>query len=401
MNIYGCSLKLSLGDLAEARGRERTAFLDAYMIRERSLNPLFEDAVTMAANAAAPLLTDDMREQIGLIIFGTESANDLSRPASTHIIEAFGLPNSIKNFEIKHACYSGTAALGCALDWIRSGSHRGKKALVLASDFSRFPLDKPAEAIFGGCAAAVIVSDSPAIIEYEAETSGVWSGGAYDTFRPDGRLEIINEELSLFSYLEALHESYREYAAQAGQPDFSRHFNHQVYHMPFPAMALRAHRSLCNSFMPGSRDEISTSFHNRVLPSLSFASRVGSTYGASNFIGLCGLLSQDKERIKAGDRVGFFSYGSGAIGQFYSGILLESAAEAVTAMKIEQAIEERISVTVSDYERLESMRDQAVGAPDYLPPLDLPAGLFEEKYAGKVKLYLKQICGHRRVYEWS
>jgi 3-hydroxy-3-methylglutaryl CoA synthase len=402
MNIYGCSLYVSMEELMEARGYDSRAFMDAYMVRNRALNPLYEDAVTMAANAVQPLLTDRIREQIGLLIFGTETANDLSRPASTHIIEACGLPNNIRNFEVKHACYSGTAALGCALDWIRSGSHRGKKALILASDYSRTHLHKPAEPILGGCAAAVLVSETPRIIEYEALKTGIWSGGFYDTFRPDARLELFNTELSLFSYLEALQESYREYATNVEyEIDLFTHFNYLVYHMPFPGMAFRAHRSLCNSILPGKPDEILKSFHDKVKPSLSFASQVGSVYGASNFIGLCGLLHHEQGRIRGGERIGFFSYGSGAIGQFYSGVVLPDAAVTVATMRTCEALRARQKATLEEYEAIETTRDQVVGAADYEPPLDFPAGLFENHYLGKRRLFLRRIEQNRRVYEWS
>ncbi len=402
INIYGCSLRLSIGELARARGLDERSVLDSYMVGNRALNPLFEDAVTMAANAATPLLSDDIREKIGLLIFGTETASDLSRPSSTHIIEAFGLPSNIRNFEIKHACYSGAAALGCALDWVRSGEARGRKALVLASDFSRMHLGRNAEPVLGGCAAAAIISDTPAVIEYEPGRAGLWSGGVYDTFRPDARLEIFNEELSLFSYLEALHESYRDYAANSPQWfDFRDHFRYWIYHMPFPSMALRAHRSLMNTLMPGNGDTISASFRRQVGPSLTFASQVGSVYGASNFIGLCGLIHSERERIRGGERIGFFSYGSGAIGQFYSGLILPGAVEEVDGMKMAEALEERRKVSVQEYERIERLRDSNSGMADFEPSLDFPEGLFESHYRGRNRLFLRRITGHKRIYEWS
>jgi hydroxymethylglutaryl-CoA synthase len=371
------------------------------MVGHRSLNPLYEDAVTMAANAARPLLDDDTRRQIGLLIFGTETANDLSRPASTHIIEAFGLPSNIRNFEVKHACYSGTAALCCALDWIRSGAHCGRKALILASDFSRTHLRGYAEPVMGGCAAAAVISETPSVIAYEPNRCGVWSGGVYDTFRPDGRLEIVDEQLSLFSYLEALHESYQEYAALAGEEIGERYFTYQVYHMPFPAMAYRAHRALMSRATPGESEAIQCSFRQRVQPSLCFASQVGSVYGASNLIALCGLLHQEKERVHGGERVGFFSYGSGAIGQYYSGLLLPGASAAIAAQGMAEALEQRMPVTVDQYERIETERRQQTGTADFEPDLGYPERLFESWYQGKQRLFLKKVENYRRIYEWS
>src|SRR5512143_1049116 len=80
--------------------------------------------------------------QFGVQIFGREpdkmqaaAQMAVSIGASLVDINMGGLPSNIRNFEVKHACYSGTAALGCALDWVRSGAARGKKALILAADF--------------------------------------------------------------------------------------------------------------------------------------------------------------------------------------------------------------------------------------------------------------------------
>ena len=69
---------------------------------------------------------------------------------------------------------------------------------------------------------------------------------------------------------------------------------------------------------PRSKAEIQESFTQKVLPSLRYARRVGSTYGASNFLGICGIAACPTG-IKPGERISFFSYGSGAMGSSTAG----------------------------------------------------------------------------------
>jgi len=55
INLYGGSLYLDQMKLAEARGQDPAKVVSDFLIDTRSLNPPFEDTVTMAANAAKPL----------------------------------------------------------------------------------------------------------------------------------------------------------------------------------------------------------------------------------------------------------------------------------------------------------------------------------------------------------
>lgn len=402
INIYGSSLFMSQADLAVARGKDSKVYTQDYLIEYRSLNPLYEDIVTMAVNAAAPMLTPDDKEQIGLLIFATETSLDFSKPASVWVHQALGLPPNVKNFEIKFACFGGVAALDCALDWLQAGNHQGKKALILAADFSREHFNQPEEFIGGGGAAAILVSDTPKVIAYERQKTGVWTSNEYDFFRPNARLELINNELSLFAYLQALEGAYRHYVDNTGLViDFDDYFNYLIYHMPFPGMAFQAHRTLLKLDKKRGREEILASFEAKVRPSLRYAFKVGSTYSASNFIGLCGLINEKKDQLQAGDRIGFFSYGSGAIGQFYSGLLLPGAIETLAALPLDREFSSRRRISCKDYEMIEELRQQAVEVEDFTPPLDIPSDWYDTYYRGQHRLILKRVSGYQREYEWS
>ncbi|HUI70314.1 MAG TPA: hydroxymethylglutaryl-CoA synthase [Spirochaetia bacterium] len=401
INLYGSSLFLDQKKLALARDRDPQKVVADFLIDTRSLNPLYEDTVTMGANAAAPLLTDEDRKGIGLLVVGTESGVDFGKPVSTNIHGALGLPSNVRNFETKHACYSGVAALDTALNWIAAGLNRGRKALVVSTDFSRTHLHAKEEFVLGGVAVAMLVSDSPKVVEYELQKRGTWTTDVYDTFRPSARHEMGNNEVSLYSYLDALEGSYKDYISSDGDGlDFDTAFAQNCYHTPFPGMAFQAHRTLCNLVRPRSKAEIQESFARRVLPSLRYARRVGSTYGASNFLGICGIAAR-AANAGPGDRISFFSYGSGAIGEFYSATLCPEAREVVQKMEIDAALDARHEVDVPEYEEIEKQREACVERDTFVPDFSLPAGWYDSHYLGRKKLILRQVKDFYRTYEWS
>jgi len=401
LDIYGSSLILDQKKLAEARGMDPQKVVADFLIDTRSLNPLYEDTVTMGVNAAAPMLEGEDRQAIGMLVVGTESSVDFGKPISTNIHGALGLPTNVRNFETKHACYSGVAALDTALNWIASGLNRGRKALVISTDFSRMHLNAKEEFVLGGVASAALVSDSPRVVEFELSKKGTWTSDAYDTFRPTARHEMGNNEVSLYTYLDALEGSYRDYVEATGEAvDFDSYFAQNCYHTPFPGMAFQAHRTMCNLARPRAKLEIRESFTQKAQPSLLYARRVGSTYGASNFLGICGV-AMSAQGVKAGDRISFFSYGSGAIGEFYSGLLCPEAREVVAGMGIEAELDARREVSVEEYEMIEKMREQAIEQPCFTPDFSLPEGWYEKYYQGRKRLVLREVKDFYRSYEWS
>jgi len=401
INIYGSSLILDQKKLAEARGMDPQKVVADFLIDTRSLNPLYEDTVTMGANAAAPILQDEDRSAIGMLVVGTESSMDFGKPISTNLHRALDLHSNVRNFETKHACYSGVAALDTALNWIASGLNRGRKALVISTDFSRMHLNAKEEFVLGGVAAAVLLSDRPRVVEYELAKKGTWTADAYDTYRPSARHEMGNNEVSLYTYLDALEGSYQDYAEVVGETvDFDAYFAQNCYHTPFPGMAFQAHRTLCNLARPRTKVEIRESFTQKVQPSLRYARRVGSTYGASNFLGICGI-AMGAPGVKPGDRIGFFSYGSGAIGEFYSGTLCSEARDVIAGMRIDEELDGRREVNVQEYETIEKAREQTIEQPCFTPDTSLPEGWYEQHYRGRKRLILREVKDFRRLYEWS
>ena len=72
-------------------------------------------------------------------------------------------------------------------------------------------------AVVTAAAAAVLLSDDPKVVEYELLKKGTWTTDVYDTFRPTARHESGNNEVSLYSYMDALEGAYKNYVEHAGE----------------------------------------------------------------------------------------------------------------------------------------------------------------------------------------
>jgi 3-hydroxy-3-methylglutaryl CoA synthase len=399
--VYPTTLALDIEELCRVRGFDAGAVARDFQVEARGLNPPWEDPVTMAVNAAKPMLTAEDRAAIGLLIVTSESSIDNEKPLSSWVHKFLGLPPDCRNFEIKHACYGATAAVQMALAWLVSGLAGDRKALIINADHSLIaPRDQAYEAVMGTCAVAILLSDRPRLITYELERRGVHAFESADVFRPTPRLETGNGEMSLLSYFEGLEGAFANYAARAGAPvDAWTAFDWYVYHMPFPGMAARAHRCLLSQTAERGRADVAAHFERTCAPTMTFARRMSGTYGASTFIGLLSLV--ESGRAKAGDRVGIFAYGSGSCAELQSARMGGDAAAVAQEAGLAALLDARRPINVQTYDAMEDERDAAVMARDYVPSRAQAGDLFATCYTGKGLLILDRVADHVRHYAWS
>ncbi|SRR5712692_7880372 len=400
INLYASCFSLDLAELAQARGRDLKEITGRLMCESRSVIPVYEDAVTLAVNATRRLLSPTDVDDIELLIVATESAVDFGKPISTWVHRLCHLPANCRNLEVKHACYGCTGALQMAAAWIASGVSPGKKALVVNTDFSRAHLGANYEYILGSGAVAMLLSANPRILELEVNKRGYWTHEVSDTFRPTASAEMINSQLSLYSYLDALEGAYTHYEQSVGQTDYNGYFKKHIYHAPFPGMTLQAHRTMLNRFQVVQKAAIVSSFQEKVSESLYFIKRIGSVYGGSNFVCLLGLLHA-AQNLNAGERISLFAYGSGCQGEFYSGVIGPIACDSVRSLGIDQHLDERLRLSVEQYELIERARESYIECRDYEPRREDPTGAYDECYKGKGLLVLKHVKNYHREYEWS
>lgn len=401
IGVYPCSLALSLPALCAARSRRADDICAPMMLEERSLNPLWEDPVTMAVNAANAVLTDDDRRRIELLVVASESGVDFEKPISTWVQRYAGLSANCRNFEVKHACYGGTAGLQMAASWLASGAPDGAKALVVATDQSRAHFGKPWEFVLGAGATAVVLSRDPALLELELGRCGYWTQEISDLTRPTGRVETGNSETSLVSYLDALEGAYQHFVDRVPEARrFDAYFHRHVYHMPFGGMAWRAHKAMLRTGGAVSTSEAWANFERKGLAALRYARRMGATYSSSTFIGLVSLIDGTGD-IEPGERVSMFSYGSGCCAEFYCGRIAGGAKRAAGAACLPDRLDARRPVSVREYEAIERQRFDWIECGDYETMLESLGDWYERFYRGRGLLVFRGMSDFYRQYAWS
>jgi 3-hydroxy-3-methylglutaryl CoA synthase len=401
LGLYPCALSLDIAALCETRGLDAANFCGRFFCEQRSVMGPHEDVITLAVNAAMPMLTAADREAVRLLIVATESSPDQEKPVSSWVHHFLGLRSDCRNFEVKHACYGATGALQVAIGWLMSALDPGAKVLIVNADHALMALEGTQEPVLGAAGLALLVSGNPRIAEFDAGWNGVYAHEVADIFRPAPGVETGDADESLLSYLDAVEFTYDAYVARVGRAiDFDRFFAANIYHVPFGGLAQRAHLRLARREMGLSKAEAERHWDRKSRASLTYNRRTGGVYGAATFVALAGLIDASPA-LTAGDRIGLYSYGSGSCAEFYSATLGADAHAAVAEARIEQQLSGRRALTVQEYEACELTVSAATCARDYTPPVDLIPSLYESHYAGQHKLVFRGTRDHYREYAWS
>jgi hydroxymethylglutaryl-CoA synthase len=394
-------MALSMPDLCAARGHDPADIRDVMMVDERSVCPPWEDPVTMAVNAAMPLMTEENRREIDLLLVASESGVDQEKPLSTWVHRYLGLQPACRNLEVKHACYGGTGALALAAGYLCSPlAGPRSKALVVTTDMSRMHLGKPWEFVMGASAVALLVTREPRLFELEPGRSGVYTNEVSDLTRPTSRVETGNSETSLLSYLDALDHALAGYLSRLGEPATYDHFAKNVYHAPFGGMTLRATRAALRHFGASTKSEAQRLWEEKTRPSLAYVRRMGGTYAASTFIELLALVDRCED-LRPRDRVGMFSYGSGSCAEFYSGLVGPKARAMASEAGLSALLDARHRCTVAEYEAAERHRTEHVDCGDFEPSTKGFGDLYDRRYRSERLLVFRGASEHYRRYEWS
>jgi polyketide biosynthesis 3-hydroxy-3-methylglutaryl-CoA synthase-like enzyme PksG len=408
LNVYGGAAYVDVEELCTYRGLDIQRF-ENLMMREKTVALPCEDPVSFAVNAARPLvdaLSEDERARIEMIVTCTESGIDFGKSLSTYVHAQLGLQKNCRLFEVKQACYSGTAGLQMAVNFILSATSPGAKALVIATDISRFALADAnaiqewaySEPSSGAGAVAMLVSDTPHLLRIDVGAHGNHAFEVMDTCRPGPDTEAGDADLSLMAYLECCEHAFRDYARRVDGADFRETFHQLCFHTPFGGMVKGAHRHLMRRLCKTPASEIDADFTKRLAPSLTYGQRVGNTAGASVFLALAGTI--DTMGSNGPQRVGLFSYGSGCCSEFFSGVVPGDAASLLAKMGIAQALDRRHRLSMAEYETLLRGTDivrfgtrDATLQPESMPGL-APNG------DGAPRLVLDAIAGYHRKYRW-
>ncbi len=374
ISFYTSQYFLDLRTLAEARGIDPNKYIIGIGQSKMGISPPDEDIVTMAASAAFPLKQRGALDNIETLLFATESGIDQSKAAGLFLHSLLDLPERCRVVELKQACYSATAALRMAMGLVAMRPQN--KVLVIASDIARYKLKSPGESTQGCGAVAFTISADPRILTIDPE-AGFYSADVMDFWRPNYLSEaLVDGKFSTLTYIKSLKASWKQYAEESGRSleDFSRF----CYHIPFTRMAAKAHQKLARGISEENLERV-------IGESLLYSRDAGNCYSAALYVGLTSLL--DNAEDLSGQRIGLYSYGSGCVGEFFSGVVQPNYRKSLLTKLHQTMLTERAELTFQQYEDIYHYGTPTDGGTHDFP--QYRTGPF--RFAG--------LQSHKRIYE--
>ena len=366
---------LDLATLAKARDIDPAKFNTGLGQLAMSVPPPGEDVVTLGANAALAAVRGVKLDDIELVLFATESGIDQSKSAGIYVHELLGLPAHCRVVELKQACYSGTAGLQMALTFVRA--YPTKKALVLMADIARYGLITSGESSQGAGAIAMVISANPRILTIEAEF-GVVTESVMDFWRPNYTQEAhVDGKYSSKIYLTMLERAFKHYQTRS-----DRHLadhQHFLYHTPVPRLVEKAHEHLF-------KNETTVLAAASLQTSLHYSRLMGNSYTASLYVCLLSLLENSTTDL-AGQRIGFYSYGSGCVAEYFSGVVQPHYQSMLAADEHRLALSARKPLSYDQYVEFFNFAYNETGLTQLIPLHE--TGAFR----------LTKLQQHKRCYE--
>ncbi|MCO0831549.1 hydroxymethylglutaryl-CoA synthase [Fructobacillus sp. W13] len=342
ISFYTPGYSLDMVDLANARGEEPDKFTIGIGQTVQTVIPNHEDVVTMGINAANKLLKSDAdRADVEMLLFASESGVDNSKSGAMFAKDHLGLRDNIRAIEMKQACYAGTFALMQAKDFVTL--HPDKKVLVIASDIARYGLKTPGEVTQGGGAVAMLISSDPKVAVIN-DDSVYESKDEKDFWRPiDSDIALVDGHLSTDIYKSMFLDLWAAYKEKTGLK--LNDLTGFAFHLPYTKMGKKALEQIL--------DEVKSTeqaYFMEQLAAAQFYNRyVGNLYTGSVYLSLLSLLKEGKG-YKAGDRVGVFSFGSGAEAELFSLTLSDGFEDVLAAQDVQGMLDARTKLTVAEYE---------------------------------------------------
>ncbi|WP_088050550.1 hydroxymethylglutaryl-CoA synthase [Virgibacillus dakarensis] len=343
IGFYAPHLYVDMNKLAVSRNVEPEKYTIGIGQEKMALAPITQDSVTMAANAALKILDEEDKKAIDFVIFGTESGIDNSKSAGVYVHDLLGLNPYARSIEVKQACYGATAGIQMAKAHIALNPK--SKVLVLGSDIARYGLNTSGEATQGAGAVAMLISADPKIMTLE-ENSAFLTEDIMDFWRPiHADKAFVDGKFSNEQYIAFFNKVWNQYKAKSGLE--LSDFEAICYHLPYTKMGFKALKTVLDEGTDEDRERLLANYKI----STQYNRNVGNIYTGSLYLSLLSLLELN-ENLQAGSRIGLFSYGSGAVGEFFSGKLEENYREHLHVVEHEQLFSSRIEITVAEYEEI-------------------------------------------------
>lgn len=332
---------LDMAELAKKRGVDVGKYKVGIGQEHMALIPPHEDIVTMAMEAAYDIVQGE-EEQIDLILFASESGVDFSKSAGNYVHKMLGIQPRTRVLEVKQACYACSGALQLASDYVKA--HPEKKALVLSSDVAWYGFESAGEVTQGAGAIALLVSANPRLAV--VHPGDVVVDDLPDFYRPSySEVPVVDGKLSIRCYQDML----KKVAPETP-------YLYTCFHMPFANMANKA-----NAVLPHPMSQ------EKVDLTKAFGRYIGNIYNGSLYLSLLSVLTHAKEPL-ANQTIGMFSYGSGAIGEYFTVTLTPTYDRWITRDAWLEHLNQRTAVSFEDYETLMKAFSEKEHMRDYQPP---------------------------------
>lgn len=262
-------------------------------VKEKSVNGLDEDVITMSIEAARNALS---RAQVNptdirAVWIGSESHPYAVKPSSTIVAEAIGaVPNTLAG-DWEFACKAGTEAMQAAIGFVGSGM--AQYAFSIGMDTAQ---GRPGDALeytaaAGGAALLIgpgeeAVATINASYSFVTDTPDFWRR-AHAEYPSHG--DRFTGEPAYFKHVVGAAETLmQELGTTAADYDWA------VFHQPNAKFPMRVGKSL--------------GFTAEQMEVGLLSPRIGNTYSGSCIIGLTAIL----DVAEPGDRILMVSYGSGS-----------------------------------------------------------------------------------------
>ncbi|WP_072891663.1 hydroxymethylglutaryl-CoA synthase [Ornithinibacillus halophilus] len=343
IGFYAPHLYVDMNKLAVARNVEPEKFTIGIGQEKMAVPPITQDAVTLAANAALEIIDEDDKEKIDFVIFGTESGIDHSKSSAVYVHQLLGLKPNARAVEVKQACYGATAGLQMAKGHI--ALNPDSKVLVLGADIARYGLNTSGEATQGAGAVAMVISADPKIMALE-ENNVYYTNDIMDFWRPIySDQAFVDGKFSNEQYIAFFNKVWGQYKEMTGHA--LEDFEAICYHLPYTKMGLKALRTVLEEAPENVQDRLKENYQISTM----YNRNVGNIYTGSLYLSLLSLLER-KEDLASGSRIGMFSYGSGAVGEFFTGVLQPNYREHLHLASHESLFASRKEVSVEEYEEI-------------------------------------------------